>query len=101
MKGIFKIAVITAFVIWALFVIFSNATAQSKTEPYDATQPGTFTGHENCQYPNRETNPPNGCDNSDPACPETIKYGYDCQPLGETTQVEETPTSYNIVTEGK
>lgn len=41
--------------------------------------------HENCQYPNRETNPPNGCDNSDPACPETIKYGYDCQPINQPT----------------
>lgn len=96
MKGIFKIAVIAAFVIWALFVILSNASANSQQ---NSEQPAF--DHSRCQYPTRETNPPNGCDNSDPACPETIKYGYDCQPLGETTQVEEIPTSYNIVTEGK
>lgn len=29
--------------------------------------------HANCQYPDRWTNPPNGCDNSDPAVPECIK----------------------------
>ena len=28
--------------------------------------------HSNCQYPDRETNPANGCDNSDPAIPECI-----------------------------
>lgn len=32
----------------------------------------TFT-HENCQYPDRWTNPVDGCDNSDPAVPECIK----------------------------
>lgn len=29
--------------------------------------------HSNCQYPDRWSNPPNGCDNSDPAVPECIK----------------------------
>lgn len=29
--------------------------------------------HSNCQYPERWSNPPDGCDNSDPAVPECIK----------------------------
>lgn len=29
--------------------------------------------HENCQYPDRWSNPVDGCDNSDPAVPECIK----------------------------
>lgn len=36
-----------------------------------ATAP-TFS-HENCQYPDRWTNPVDSCDNSDPAVPECIK----------------------------
>lgn len=35
------------------------------------TQP--VLDHSNCQYPDRWTNPANGCDNSDPAVPECIK----------------------------
>lgn len=32
--------------------------------------------HSNCQYPDRWSNPVNGCDNSDPAVPECIKAAY-------------------------
>lgn len=31
--------------------------------------------HSNCQYPDRTTNPPNGCDNSDPCDPANVKGG--------------------------
>lgn len=31
--------------------------------------------HENCQYPTRSTNPPNGCDNSDPCDPSDAAKG--------------------------
>lgn len=35
--------------------------------------------HANCQYPERASNPPDGCDNSDPARPECMKLGVeDC-----------------------
>jgi len=33
--------------------------------------------HSECQYPNRITNPANGCDNSDWSDPTCIKYGYE------------------------
>lgn len=35
--------------------------------------------HSQCQYPDRTTNPPNGCDNSDPCDPSNVKGGSgDC-----------------------
>lgn len=35
--------------------------------------------HSQCQYPERQSNPPDGCDNSDPARPECMKIGIeDC-----------------------
>ena len=46
------------------------APAETRTQPASAAP--TFD-HSNCQYPDRWTNPPNGCDNSDPAVPECIK----------------------------
>lgn len=42
---------------------------QSKPQPASAA---TFD-HSNCQYPDRWSNPVDGCDNSDPAAPECIK----------------------------
>lgn len=40
----------------------------------NATEPVVFD-HSNCQYPDRASNPPDGCDNTDPACPLEIKGG--------------------------
>lgn len=44
--------------------------AETKTQPTQAAQ--SFD-HSNCQYPDRWSNPVDGCDNSDPAVPECIK----------------------------
>jgi hypothetical protein len=44
--------------------------------------------HSNCQYPERATNPPNGCDNSDPACSELIKGATSC-PADEPKEVQQ------------
>lgn len=58
------------------------ASAQQQSDKYDGDCTGTETAgrcadkpftHENCQYPDRWTNPVDGCDNSDPAVPECIK----------------------------
>jgi hypothetical protein len=54
-----------------LAVIFSTlllAPAESRPQPAAAA-----FDHSNCQYPERWTNPVDGCDNSDPAVPECIK----------------------------
>jgi len=48
------------------------APAQTRTQPARAAQPATFD-HSSCQYPDRWSNPVEGCDNSDPAVPECIK----------------------------
>jgi hypothetical protein len=84
------LAVVAIGVILFLAVI-KSASAQEQPAP-------AVFDHSACQYPDRETNPPNGCDNSDPACPETIKFGYDCQPTSKTTTNEQIPTSQNTET---
>lgn len=47
------------------------APAESRPQPAAAA-----FDHSNCQYPERWTNPADGCDNSDPAVPECIKDMY-------------------------
>jgi len=68
------IVAIVAFCLVALWLLFpptvSGSIAPAK---YD---------HSNCQYPARWSNPPDGCDNSDPAVPECVAKS--------TTQLEET-----------
>lgn len=48
---------------------------QTRPAPASAAQDVQFD-HSNCQYPERWTNPVDGCDNSDPAVPECIKAAY-------------------------
>ena len=66
--------VVTA-VISVLVTAGSIALYPTNTEQTKAAQPQAFS-HENCQYPERWTNPVDGCDNSDPAVPECIKAAY-------------------------
>lgn len=58
------------------------ASAQAVSDKYDGDCTGNETqgrcadkpfSHEYCQYPDRWSNPVDGCDNSDPAVPECIK----------------------------
>lgn len=65
------------------------AQAQQASDKYDGDCTGTETAgrcadkpfsHEFCQYPDRTTNPPDGCDNSDPCDPANTKGGSgDCK----------------------
>lgn len=75
------------------FLIVGIASAlppETRTHPASATQSDKYDGdctgnetagrcadkpfsHQYCQYPDRWTNPVDGCDNSDPAVPECIK----------------------------
>lgn len=48
--------------------IMTVMPVQTKPQPAYAS-----FDHSNCQYPDRWTNPADGCDNSDPAVPECIK----------------------------
>lgn len=57
------------YVFWLLVLKddgVSAAVQQTSTETFD---------HSNCQYPMRWSNPPDGCDNSDPAVPECVGKG--------------------------
>jgi hypothetical protein len=60
-------ALVVQLVILATLVA---SPAEIRTQPASAAQP---FDHSNCQYPDRWTNPVDGCDNSDPAVPECIK----------------------------
>lgn len=57
------------FMLWVGFVC--GLVAIGIAHAQDTPQPAF--SHENCQYPDRWSNPANGCDNSDPAVPECIK----------------------------
>lgn len=52
---------VTAWLAW--FFLFEDREVARAAAPFD---------HSNCQYPTRSSNPPNGCDNSDPAVPECV-----------------------------
>jgi hypothetical protein len=54
---------------------------ETRLQPVSASQSAPFD-HSQCQYPTRTTNPPNGCDNSDPCDPIKTKNGSgDCEPM--------------------
>jgi len=65
----------TAGILSGLSVRIEHNTAKAaESAPFD---------HSGCQYPDRTTNPANGCDNSDPCDPAQTKGGSgDCLPIG-------------------
>lgn len=86
----------TAVMVLAFLIVgvVSALPAETRTQPAKATQPAPFD-YSQCQYPSRTTNPPNGCDNSDPATPYCAVKGLpeDCtDPNAEPQPVAPTPT---------
>jgi hypothetical protein len=79
-----SIIVVGLMYIAFVFITFRDIAHAVPAIPFD---------HSNCQYPNRLSNPPNGCDNSDPARPECMKYGTeDCDiPYPEPLEIVDTP----------
>lgn len=70
----------------AIFGILVILPAETRTQPASAQQTIEFH-HSQCQYPTRTTNPPNGCDNSDPCDPTNVKGGSgDCLPQSNTVE---------------
>ena len=92
MKWIFFIVIVVTL-LWV-----ATVNGQVSSDKFDGEYTGQETterradkpfDHSSCQYPNRTTNPPDGCDNSDPACPETVKFGSgDCEIKAEPPQTE-------------
>lgn len=60
----------------ALLIVGISAALPVQTRPQPTSAAPTAFDHSNCQYPERWTNPADGCDNSDPAVPECIKDMY-------------------------
>lgn len=86
-----KVLIILAMVA-ALVYIAGNL------QVFGQAAPAAQFDHAQCQYPARLSNPPDGCDNSDPACGEIIKGAERC-PADESPQVPvepENPMSQNI-----
>ena len=67
---------LVAVIIGAIFVtavIGANNYLEAATIDNHEKYYAPAADHSNCQYPERWTNPVNGCDNSDPAVPECIR----------------------------
>lgn len=61
-----------------LLAFYATGYVIGQSTPPAMVQAQTFD-HSNCQYPDRTTNPSNGCDNSDPCDPANVKGGSgDC-----------------------
>ena len=104
-KNVFKVLAVALLIVG----IVSILPAETKPQPvradwsdkYDGDCTGTETAgrcadkpfdHSNCQYPDRTTNPPYGCDNSDPCDPANTKGGSgDCtEPTPTVTPAQPT-----------
>jgi len=68
---IVNVIVLVLLIIVAILVL----PVSLRLAPANATQAEIFD-HSNCQYPDRWSNPADGCDNSDPAVPECIKAAF-------------------------
>lgn len=69
---------ITAAFVAALIIASGIIGVWSQNQPQAAAAQPAFD-HSMCQYPDRWTNPPDSCDNSDPAVPECIKAAFSQQ----------------------
>lgn len=72
----------------APFLILTASMACLAFSVYKSSSAETTFDHSQCQYPTRTTNPPDGCDNSDPACPAEIKGGNCGNSQKETENIE-------------
>lgn len=75
-----------AIIIGLLIGLIAAQLVGTSPKPTNAQQAAPFD-HSQCQYPDRTTNPPNGCDNSDPCDPANVKGGSgECTGTAEKQQ---------------
>jgi hypothetical protein len=87
------ILIIAAFVLGSATTMIISAASASAPNSFD---------HSQCQYPLRQSNPPNGCDNTDPANPVCMKGGFEtCNKATEPEPVQEKPVDKEPVQEQK
>lgn len=93
----FKVFFVVIVAVVSLCVLFYIVGAEPAGESPTPVAPNVATSfdHDQCQYPARSTNPPDGCDNSDPCDPSNVKGGSgECI---ETPQSQKNQTSQNVV----
>lgn len=77
-----------AIILGLLIGLIAAQLVGTTPKPTSAQQSAPFD-HSQCQYPDRTTNPPNGCDNTDPCDPANVKGGSgDCTPIGTAEKQE-------------
>lgn len=72
-RNLSGLKVIGAFFITVAFLVALSTLTPVNNLPNPAQALNAPFDHSDCQYPERWSNPPQGCDNSDPAVPECIK----------------------------
>lgn len=71
-----------------LLAFYAAGYVVGQQTPASTVQAQSFD-HSQCQYPDRTSNPVNGCDNSDPCDPANVKGGDgSCKPVEQTTPAE-------------
>lgn len=66
-----KLMLIAPAVVMVSLAVSIVMPVETRPQPASASQ--AAFDHSGCQYPDRWSNPADGCDNSDPAVPECIK----------------------------
>lgn len=80
-----KLVLATAGIVLTTLAVSTALPVQTRPQPASAQQTAPFD-HSQCQYPTRSTNPPDGCDNSDPCDPAQTKGGSgDCATTSSPT----------------
>lgn len=76
----FKLILAALSISIAIVGVATALPAETRTQPASASP---AFDHSQCQYPDRTTNPPNGCDNSDPCDPASAAKGGsgECAPV--------------------
>jgi hypothetical protein len=87
------VAIVAAFLLFCCYKLIIDEPIFGKT----AAAAESFD-HSGCQYPYRTTNPPNGCDNSDPCDPTKTKGGSgDCDDVTPIPPIQSPPASSHEV----
>ena len=89
-KDWFSVLLAIIAIISLLVTVINSASAAAP----ESTK--TTFDHSTCQYPERSTNPPDGCDNSDPCDPTNVKGGGTGECTTPVPVSVEIPMSQNI-----
>lgn len=92
------------FIFLIFLIIFALFVGYYLGRQENIARATTGFDHSQCQYPNRSSNPIDGCDNTDPARPECMKSGIeDCdlptmEPIVPIVETSSTPEPVVTIT---